>query len=139
MACRGITTPTRIVTQRGWLSLCLFAVLTGGAQNAWATCGDYLHGHMDHHVNHHVLFAEPDFGRPAVPSRPICSGPRCQQNRQIPAVPTKAIPTLTFADAILSSLVVLSNTDDDSFVPVPDVDQLTGELGRIFRPPRAAQ
>src|SRR5436190_12989676 len=91
MVCRGTLTPNRWLMRGSLLSLCLYIVLTGGANSAWATCGDYLHGHMPNHGNGQLQLPADFEQHSNMPARPACSGPHCQQDHQAPAAPTKAV------------------------------------------------
>lgn len=141
---RGLSlAPSRLLTRGSVLSLCLFALLTVDARPAWATCGDYLHGHSSSSMGEHGL-GQPmtmnsllhSQSQPAGGSRPACSGPHCQRDQQTPAAPGKAVQTPQFSDAILVAISALTVADDLSGCQAADVDHVQGPVGRVFRPPR---
>ncbi|HEY4259103.1 MAG TPA: hypothetical protein VGM98_03035 [Schlesneria sp.] len=136
-----ISAPTRFITRGSLLSLCLLAFLACDARPAWATCGDYLHGHSPAVANRndsHVRLPMADQDHHPAP-RPKCTGPQCQQNRQVPAAPTKSVPTPVSSDAILLVVAVLTNADDFACHRTANADHpITGIIGGIFRPPQAA-
>lgn len=148
---RGILTASRLLSRGSLLSLCLLAVCHVGSQSAWATCGDYLHGHAMHgHAMHGamihgqgsqdvtLLITLDHAGKPTPASPgPVCRGPQCQRHSQAPISPEKAVQVPTFSDAILASLIVLDGADLQAGLSLTDADGLIGPAGRIFRPPRA--
>lgn len=141
MIARRPTAPIRLITRGSLLSLCLLAFLAGDARPAWATCGDYLHGHSPTAANHsdgHVSLPMVDQDHRPAP-RPKCTGPQCQQNRQTPVAPTKSVPVPVSSDAILMVVAALTSADDFSGHRIANADHpITGFVVGIFRPPQAA-
>lgn len=133
--------PTRFITRGSLLSLCLLAFLACDARPAWATCGDYLHGHSPAVANR----SDSQMGLPMADQdhrptpRPKCTGPQCQQNRHTPGAPTKSIPVPVPSDAILMVVAALTSVDDFFCHRIATADRpVAGFLGGIFRPPQAA-
>jgi hypothetical protein len=141
MIARRTSVPNRFITRGSLLSLCLLAFLAGDARPAWATCGDYLHGHgstVADRTDSHVAMPIADQDHRSIPG-PKCTGPQCQQNRQTPGAPTKSIPVPVSSDAILMVIAVLTNADDFSCHQIANAEHsITGFIGGIFRPPQAA-
>jgi len=52
MIVRRTTAPIRFITRGSLLSLCLLTFVVCDARPAWATCGDYLHGHGSSAAKH---------------------------------------------------------------------------------------
>jgi len=145
MSGRGIQTPRRLFIRGSLLSLGLLVFLTCETRIAQATCGDYLHGHKPAvTVNPILSLASPDLiiarpeSRPEPSPTPICTGPHCQRDQQAPATPSKAIQIPTFTDAILATIEPCMSVEIAGVARPTNIDRLTGPVGRIFRPPRAA-
>lgn len=146
MSSRRVQTPKRLFIRGSLLSLCVIVFCTCETRLAWATCGDYLHGQVNSVSDDPVrgLASMPDlvFSRSRKPGHqlpgPVCSGPSCRRDQQVPADPGKAIQVPTFSDAILATIFVAVNIENAGVARPTNVDRLTRSTGRIFRPPRAA-
>jgi hypothetical protein len=137
MIARRSLAPIRFFTRGSLLSLCLLLFVACDARSAFATCGDYLHGHgpaMPHDNGLNTPFAEQKVPTPG----PRCTGPQCQQNRQAPAAPTKTVQIQVSTDAILTTVSAVSEADDFCGYQSADSDPIEGFVCRVFRPPRAA-
>lgn len=137
-------TPMTLTARGSLLLLCVVVICVCNASSAWATCGDYLHGHgmsghngyaMSEHFSSDSAAALPmssDRGQ-----RPACSGPNCRQRDPVPVAPTKHVDLPQIAEGILSSIARVPSTDGNSAKRATDTDHdVDGPVGRIFRPPR---
>ena len=127
---------------RGLLLLGAIAFWTGGGQVAWATCGDYLHGHKpapsftldDLPADSSMLPTRPLQHQPD----PICRGPQCQRHPPLPAAPSKAVKPGAFSDAIVSAIASVEiRAADPLRLALRSTMAIVGPADRIFRPPRA--
>ena len=89
-----------------------------------------------------MILQMPTHGSPSSLPRqapgPVCSGQHCHRDQQAPAAPNKGVQVPTFNDAILNTIPALRGLVVLSFSPPVETDQITGPVGRVFRPPRAA-
>lgn len=137
MIARRSLAPIRCFTRGSLMSLCLLMFVACDARSAFATCGDYLHGHGTPMPNHNGLNAPFSDHQVPMPG-PRCTGPQCQQNQQKPAAPTKTVQIQISTDAILTTVSALSDADDFCGYQSADSDPIEGFVCRVFRPPRAA-
>ena len=125
-------------------SLLLIFTLVVNAGTAWATCGDYLHGHrhiagqMDRHTPFVANLSKLGQSRPLEQTPgPVCSGPNCQSGNRSPLLPTRVIEIPSHSDAILASTTVLLRGDVRSSSQLDQVAAVDGPADRLFRPPRS--
>jgi hypothetical protein len=83
------------------------------------------------------MLAHNPLSSPSAPG-PRCHGPHCQQDRQAPVAPNKAIEIPTFSDAILTSITSIGGSNGLSILPCIQAVAVEGPGDRIFRPPRVA-
>lgn len=128
------------------LSLGLVWFCACQSQSAWATCGDYLSGsHRNtdaHGANPFLEHYSSIPGNRSVPAdnppSPVCSGPQCHQRDRTPAAPTREF-TVRTSDAMLSPKLDLDIVEADFRLgQYTNLRAVTGPIGRLFRPPRAA-
>lgn len=140
MIVRRGTAPIRLITRGSLLSLCLLAFVACDTRSAWATCGDYLHGHGSPVANRPDMQTAMPMTQgddhASMPGRK-CTGPQCQQNRQKPGAPTKTVEVPVSSDAILMAIAAVTNLDDFSSCQTADAEPITGVVGDILRPPQA--
>lgn len=127
---------------RSLLVLCAIAFWTGGGRVAWATCGDYLHGHkpqatltLDNLPDDTSVLPVP---RPQHQPGPVCTGPQCQRHLPWPAGPTKVAESGPPNDAIVFVMALVDIRKADPLrIAVRPTLVVDGPANRIFRPPRA--
>lgn len=115
--------------------MCYVVVAVLIEQQAWAGCGDYLHGATG---NRAAAVTHP--ARPLNsldPFRlPACSGPECHRRDSLPVVPVEVPTTVVADDAILLCEDLIVTVQSTSVIARDKVFGHEVSGGRVFRPPR---